>query len=224
LPLAVISLDQASEYDYVEHPYIFHVLEKFGFGETIIRNIRNVYRNAQGLVKINGALTALFQYGRGKRQGDPLSGPLFTLAIEPFLLLCNNNLREFGLKMPSCISRILVTSAYADDVTVFITKDEGFPLLLQNFMVYGAISGATLNIQKSTGLFAGRWRKRTEQSLGFQWKEPGGKYLGIYLGYTKDWQQQNWNQLEIKTRAILRQWEKYRMPLRIMKGNKYLIN
>jgi hypothetical protein len=45
-------------------------------------------------------------------------------------------------------------------MSVFITKDEGFPLLLQNFMVYGAISGAPLNLRKSNGLFAGRWRKR----------------------------------------------------------------
>jgi hypothetical protein len=100
--------------------------------------------------------------------------------------------------------------AYADDVTVFIAKDEGFPLSLQNFMVYGAISGATLNIQKSNGLFSGRWRKRTDRPLGFQSKEQGRKYLGIYLGNTKDWQQRNWNQLDIKIRAILHQWEKVR--------------
>jgi hypothetical protein len=75
-------------------------------------------------------------------------------------------------------------------------------------MVYGAISGATLNIQKSKGLFAGRWRKRTDRPLGFKWNEQGGKHLGIYLGNTKNWQQQNWNQLDIKIRAILHQWEK----------------
>jgi hypothetical protein len=38
LPFAVISLDQASAYDCVEHPYIYHILQKFGFGVTFIRN------------------------------------------------------------------------------------------------------------------------------------------------------------------------------------------
>jgi hypothetical protein len=52
LPLAVISLDEASAYDCVEHPYILHVLDKFGFGKTFIQNMRTVYRNAQGLVNI----------------------------------------------------------------------------------------------------------------------------------------------------------------------------
>ena len=75
-------------------------------------------------------------------------------------------------------------------------------------MVYGAISGATLNIQKSRGLFVGRWKNRTDRPLGFQWSEQGGKYRGIYLGNTDDWQQQNWTQLEIKIRAILQKWEK----------------
>jgi exonuclease III len=208
LPLAVISLDQASAYDRVEHPYIFHVLEKFGFGEKFIKNIRTMYRNGQGLVKINGVLTAPFPYARGVRQGDPLSGPLFTLTIEPFLLMCNHNLQNYGLTVPSSIHKTLVTTAYADDVTVFITRNEGFPQLLHNFMTYGALSGATLNIQKSTGLFVGKWKTRTDRPLGFQWNMQGGKFLGIYLGNTTAWQQQNWSELETKTRTVLNQWTK----------------
>jgi hypothetical protein len=54
----------------VEHPYIYHVMRKFGFGITRIRNIRTMYRNAQWVVKINGTLTAPFRYDRGGRQGD----------------------------------------------------------------------------------------------------------------------------------------------------------
>jgi hypothetical protein len=127
LPLAVILLDQASAYDCVEHPYILHVLEQFDFGKTFIQNIRTVYRNAQGLVKIKDTLTVPFKYARGVRQGDPPpSGPLFMLTIEPSLLLCNHNLRDYILKIPSSIKRTLVTSAYVDIITVFITKVKGF--------------------------------------------------------------------------------------------------
>jgi hypothetical protein len=63
------------------------------------------------------------------------------------------------------MNRTLVTSAYADDITVFITQDEGFPHLLQNFMIYGALSGATLNIHKSQGLFVGRWSQNVFNEL-----------------------------------------------------------
>jgi hypothetical protein len=102
----------------------------------------------------------------------------------------------------------VVTSAYADDIAVFITKDERFPHLLQNFMVYGATSGVTLNIQKPNDLFVGRWRNMTDRPLCFQWSEQGRKYLGISLGNTNAWQQQNWTQLDIRTRVVLHQWEK----------------
>jgi hypothetical protein len=82
--------------------------------------------------------------------------------------MCNHNHQNYGLTVPSSVEQTLVTTAYADDITVFITKNEGFPQLLQNFMTYGALSGATLNIQKSTGLFSGKWRSRTDRPLGFQ--------------------------------------------------------
>jgi hypothetical protein len=65
VPLAVISLDQASAYDSVEHPYIYHVISKYGFGPNVIRHVKTVYRNAQGLVKVQHTLTAPFPYERG---------------------------------------------------------------------------------------------------------------------------------------------------------------
>jgi hypothetical protein len=55
LLLAVISLDQASAYDCVEHP-LFHALKKLCFGKNFIKNVCTLYRNAQELVEINGML------------------------------------------------------------------------------------------------------------------------------------------------------------------------
>jgi hypothetical protein len=124
------------------------------------------------MVKINRTVTAPFKYARY------VPGPLFPLTIEPFLLVCSNTLQDYGLPVQSSIDRSLATSAYVGDITVLVTKDEGFPHLLQNFVVYGALSGATLNVQKSAGLFVGQWKSRTHHPLGFQWSEQGGKYLG----------------------------------------------
>jgi hypothetical protein len=106
---------------------------------------------------------------------DTLSGPLFTLTIEPFLLLCNDKLRDYGLKIPSSKSKTLVTSAHADDITLFIIQDEGFPHMLQSFMVYGGISGATLNIQKSKGFFCRTMEKQNRQTAGFSMERTGWK-------------------------------------------------
>jgi hypothetical protein len=74
-----------------------------------------MYRNAKGLIKINGTLTAPFRYDRGVRQADSPTGSLFTLIIEPLVLMCDNTLRDYGLPVPSSSAR-----AYAD-----ITEERG---------------------------------------------------------------------------------------------------
>jgi hypothetical protein len=220
IPLAIMSLDQASAFDQVEHQYIFHVLNKYGFCTTFIRKIKTIYNNAQGLIKLNGSLIKSFQFQRGVRQGDPLSGPLFTLTIEPFLIMCNENLREHGPPLPSD-DNSLVTSAYTDDITVFITKEEGFHQLIKNVMTYGALSGATLNIHKSTGLFVSRWRNRTYSLLGLQWSTQGRKCLGNYQGNTADWHNQNWTQLETKLRLYYLNGKKFHMLPPIQTENRH---
>jgi exonuclease III len=223
LPLAIISLDQASAYDCLEHSYIYHTLQKFGFGHKLIDKVRTLYRNSQGLVKINGILTTPFPFARGVRQGDPLSGPIFILTLEPFLLQCNHSMQRYGLKVPNYNHSTLVTTAYADDVTLFITQNEGFEQLVHNFMIYGALSGATLNTHKTTGLFTGKWKGRPDQPLGFKWNEQGGKYLGIYLGNTTMWQHQNWIELESKIRTTLNHWTKMAHTTSLQE-RKYIIN
>jgi hypothetical protein len=86
-----------------------------------------------------------------------------------------------GLPVPGQYPLPLVTSAYANDITIFLTKDEGFLHLLNTFMIYGAISGATLNMQKTKGLCVGAWRNRKDKPLGLKWSSEGGKFLGIYI-------------------------------------------
>jgi hypothetical protein len=62
-------------------------------------------------------------------------------------------------------TELIVTSAYAEDITVFITEDEGFPHLLQTFMAYGA----ALKSRESTGLSVGRRRSKVNHPLDIQW-------------------------------------------------------
>jgi hypothetical protein len=87
----------------------------------------------------------------------------------------------YGLPVPGQCPLPLVTSAYADDVTIFLTKDEGLLHFLNTFMIYGGISGATLNMQKTKGLCVGVWRNRKDKTLGLKWSSEGGKFLGIYI-------------------------------------------
>jgi hypothetical protein len=75
-------------------------------------------------------------------------------------------------------------------------------------MIYGAISGATLNMQKTKGLFAGARRNRKDKPLGLKWTSEGRKFLGIYKGNKQTWQEQNWTELRTKIQTSLQQWNK----------------
>jgi hypothetical protein len=53
----------------VNHPYVYHDLQKFGFGRTFIRNVRIACLDTQGMIKIDCTLTSAFRYARGVLQG-----------------------------------------------------------------------------------------------------------------------------------------------------------
>jgi hypothetical protein len=78
----------------------------------------------------------------------------------------------------------LVTSANAVDVTVFLTKDNGFSQLLNTFDIRSNMWGNT-QCTKENGTFTGARRNRSDQPLGLQWSTQGRKFLGIYLGNTR---------------------------------------
>ncbi|CAM2100772.1 unnamed protein product [Caretta caretta] len=76
-----------------------------------------LYISAECLVRLNWTLTELVSFGRGVRQGCPLSGQLYALVIEPF----SQRLTELVLREPELQ---LVLSAYADDV-LLVAQDPG---------------------------------------------------------------------------------------------------
>ncbi|CAM2103895.1 unnamed protein product [Caretta caretta] len=71
--------------------------------------------------KLNWSLTEPVGFGQGLRQGCPLSGQLYALAIEPFHCLLHRRLTGLVLQEPELR---LVLSAYDDDVPL-VVQDPG---------------------------------------------------------------------------------------------------
>ena len=95
----LISIDQEKAFDWVEHQYLWHTLQFFGFNPGFIAMIQVLYRNIESMLKINSGLSGPFQVQRGvRRQGCSLSGVLCSLAIEPLLLNVRKKLS--GLVFP----------------------------------------------------------------------------------------------------------------------------
>ncbi|CAM2104881.1 unnamed protein product [Caretta caretta] len=113
---------------------------------------RVLYAEAECLVRLNWTLTEPVSFGRGVRQGCPLLGQLYALAIEPFLRLLRRRLT--GLALQESELR-LVLSAYADDMLLVVQDTDDLVRVEACQAVYSAASSAWVNRVKSPGLVVG---------------------------------------------------------------------
>ena len=120
LPGMLLFIDFEKAFDSLEWNFLFKVLEVMNFGPMFRKWIQTFYSNITSCVMNNGHASDLFQLYRGVRQGCPLSGLLFVLAIEVLAQAIRENENIHGLNINDTELKL---SMYADDLTAFI-KDE----------------------------------------------------------------------------------------------------
>ncbi|CAM4721063.1 unnamed protein product [Lepidochelys kempii] len=98
-------------------------------------------------------MTEPVSFGRGVRQGCPLSGQLYALVIEPFLCLLRKRMTGLVLREPELR---LVLSAYADDVLLMVQDPGDLARVEACQAIYSAASSSRVNWVKSSGLAAGK--------------------------------------------------------------------
>ncbi|KAJ3583122.1 hypothetical protein NHX12_034441 [Muraenolepis orangiensis] len=149
----------------------------------------------------------------GIRQGCPISGQLYSLAIES--LLCRLRSKLSGLSLPaSCgLERPPTLSAYADDVSIFVSSQRDVQCLQDTLSLYERASAARVN-----------WREQVVPSLpgGLQWETEGLKVLGVFLG-TETFKAKNWERAKEKVCARLSKW-KLLLPQMSYRGRVLVAN
>lgn len=83
----------------MEWTYIQAVLDKMNFGPMLKKWFCTFYKNISSCVINNGYTTGFFRLHRGVRQGCPLSGLLFALALEPLAHSIRKNDKIKGLRL-----------------------------------------------------------------------------------------------------------------------------
>uniref|UniRef100_A0A674JQG0 Reverse transcriptase domain-containing protein n=1 Tax=Terrapene triunguis TaxID=2587831 RepID=A0A674JQG0_9SAUR len=179
LSFALLSLDQEKAFDRMDHGYLLGTLRAFGFGPQFVSFLRVLYAEAECLVRLNWALTEPVSFGRGVRQGCPLSGQLYALAIEPFLCLLRRRMAGLALREPAMR---LVLSAYADDVLLVVQDPDDLVRVEACQAVYSAASSARVNWVKSSGLVVGDGWQTSSLPPALQairWSAGPLLYLGV---------------------------------------------
>ncbi|CAM5097220.1 unnamed protein product [Natator depressus] len=206
LSFALLSLDQEKAFDRVDHGYLLSTLQAFGFGSQFVGFLRVLYASAECLVKLNWTLTEPVSFGRGVRQGCPLLGQLYALAIEPFLCLLRRRLTGLVLREPELQ---LVLLAYADDMLLVIQDPGDLARVEACQAIYLAASSARVNWVKSSGLAVGDWWQASSLPPVLQtirWSTGPLLYRGVYLSATHPSPPESWQNLEGGVIERLRKW------------------
>jgi hypothetical protein len=157
----IITLDQEKAYDCIHHDDLWKVLEAFHIPAPFIRTIKSLYNHAHTWVAINGVLSLPFKVTRGVRQGDPLSCPLFDLAIEPLACMIRKNPDIHGLDIP-CLTEKLVIKLFADDTNLYLSAHDRLDIVQETLDKWCATSGAKFNIEKTEIIPVGSKAHRCE--------------------------------------------------------------
>ena len=218
---AIVALDQEKAYDKIDHHYLLKTLEKFNLPDKFVRTVRSLYENAETAAIINGVVSTPFKVTRGVRQGDPLSCLLFNLAIEPLACILRNSPNLQGYNVPGVAHKIIV-SMYADDTTVYLSKDDSYAALLEILTKWCSASGAKFNIEKTevipTGTKTHRQRVLTTRCvnpadpplpLEIKIAEDGSavRILGAWIG-NETKAATPWEPILDKVRSALQRWSK----------------
>lgn len=83
------------------------------------------------MIGMAGGLSTLINVKKGIRQGCPLSGQLYSIAIKPFLSKLRNGLTGLQINTAALQHSIKIT-AYADDVTVKIRNSKDVEFLKES--------------------------------------------------------------------------------------------
>jgi hypothetical protein len=115
------------------------------------------------------------------RKGCLLSMALYTLSLQPLLRTLKQRLA--GVKLGRGRKRISVI-AYADDITVFLTRQEDIEIERQAIDTYKRATGAQLNPRKSKALTLGGWSTSLVM-MGIE-EHINAKILGVTFGRTTE--------------------------------------
>ena len=145
---AIVALDQEKAYDKIRHDYLWQTLEAFNLPTPFIETIKSLYKSASTRVAINGVLSKPFRVTRGIRQGDPISCPIFDIAIEPLACMVRSDNNIKGLSIPG-LDAPLKINLFADDTSMFLGPQDSFTYIQKALDDWCQVSGAKFNLGKT---------------------------------------------------------------------------
>ena len=191
----------------MEWQYLLKALDVFNFGHDFKNWIKTLYTNIYGCTINNSFASSWFELARGVRQGCPLSGLLFVLAVEILStsIRASNDIEGIQVR-----NKEIKLSQYADDTTAFCKDEFSLRNLRNLFELYGDsgdCSGLRLNHSKSEAMWLGKNSNRKDIPLGINWPQRPICALGTFFSYkSKLCEDENFSPKIIKLQKLFNIW------------------
>ena len=165
-------------------------------------------------MQVNGRRSRAFAIERSVRQGCSLSPLLYVLALEPLLRRLKDEGTSPALRGVPFVGPLTAkVSAFADDITVFVSRRLDIKAVKKAVGEYERITGAKVNFDKSEGLRLGAWRGSNTLPEPFRWSDEPVRILGVWFGPDLRLER-NWSEVQAKVNAQVGIWLSRRLSLK----------
>ena len=189
------------------------MLDILNFGHDFKKWIKTLYTGISSCTINNGFASSWFELARGVRQGCPLSGQLFVLAVE----ILSTSIRASKDVEGNAIqvrNKEIKLSQYADGTTVFCRDDSSLGNLLDLLGLYGDCRGLRLNQSKSEAMWLGKNLNRKDTPFGINWRQRPICAFGTFFSYkSKLCEDKNFCPKIIKLQKLFNIWSQRDLSL-----------
>ena len=148
--LYIVTIDFKDAFGSVPHKLIKSNLLDIGFRQSFVKAIMSSYKGSSTRIISNGRSSDAISFGKGVKQGCPLSPTLFNICIEPLLRSLNARASIDGYHWYDSATSV---QAYADDIVLFSDSELGMSNLLSTVEEFCQYAGNMIvNSKKCSSL------------------------------------------------------------------------